>query len=299
MTHRPSLLQIWGSYEQLSVKYDPDTKAVWYTMMPKGRPCFNLDLLAELHRFQGLIRAAFRAPAGRDEFPVKHMILASACPGVFNLGGDLELFSELINQNDHEGLLRYATACIDVLYPNAVNFELPLTTISLVQGDALGGGFEAAISSNVVIAERSAKFGLPEILFNLIPGMGAYSFLIRRTSPAITRRLLTSGETLSAQDMFELGLVDEVVADGQGKKAVNNFIKEHDRHGNAHRALNRIQRLSGPVTYEELMAITRIWVEAALQLTERDLRMIQHLIRAQNRRLNSIEAKPKKMESSG
>ena len=71
---------------------------------------------------------------------------------------------------------------------------MPLTTITLVQGDALGGGFEAAISSNVVIAEKSAKFGLPEVLFNLIPGMGAYSFLVRRTSPDLAEKIIMSGE---------------------------------------------------------------------------------------------------------
>ena len=299
MSKEARLLQIWGSYEQLSVKYDPEVRAVWYTIKPKGRPCFNLDLLAELRRFQGLIREAFRAPGQGQTIPVQYLVLASGTPGVFNLGGDLELFAELIKNQDRDGLLHYATACIDVLHPNAVNFELPLTTVSLVQGDALGGGFEAALSSHVVIAERSAKFVLPEILFNLIPGMGAYSFLIRRTSPAITRRIITSGETLSAQDMFDLGLVDVVVADGEGKQAVKKFIHEHERRRNSHNALNQIQRMMGPVTYDELMAITRIWVDTALQLSDRDLRMIQHLIRAQNRRLKGSASDPKAMESSG
>jgi DSF synthase len=299
MPDKARLLQIWGSYEQLSVHYDPKQFAVWYTMAPRGRPCFNTDLLAELHRFQGLIREAFRAPGRGLEVPVKYMVLASGVRGVFNLGGDLELFAELIRNHDGDGLLRYATACIDVLYPNAVNFELPLTTISLVQGDALGGGFEAAISSNVVIAEKGAKFGLPEILFNLIPGMGAYSFLIRRTTPAVTRRLMTSGETLSSQEMYDLGLVDVVVDKGEGKAAVKSFIDEHSRRGNAHGALNRIQRLVNSVTYEELMDITRIWVDTALQLTARDLRMIEHLIRAQNRRLRDERGGQKVMESSG
>ncbi len=292
------LLQIWGSYEQLEVRYDAERRAVWYTMVPRGRPCFNQDLLAELRRFQGLIRAACAGRCQDEDQPVRYMVLASGIPGVFNLGGDLELFTSLIANSDHAGLLRYATSCIDVLYPNAVNFHLPLTTITLVQGDALGGGFEAAISSNVVIAERSAKFGLPEILFNLIPGMGAYSFLIRRTTPSVTRRLMTSGETLSAQDMLELGLVDVVVDDGAGEAAVEEFVRDHQRRRSAHEALDRVEKLMGPVTYEELMAITRIWVDTALRLNDRDLRMIQHLIRAQNRRLHR-GAPNQAMESSG
>lgn len=306
MPEESHLLRIWGSYEQLKVRYDSEQRAVWYTTAPRGRPCFNRGLLAELRRFQGLIRAACPPGQEREKLPVHYMVLSSAVPGVFNLGGDLELFASLIEKQDHAGLLRYATACIDVLYPNAVNFHRPLTTITLVQGDALGGGFEAAVSSNVVIAERRAKFGLPEILFNLIPGMGAYSFLIRRTNPSITRRLMTSGETLSAQDMHELGLVDLVVNDGEGEDAVREFIREHERRSNAHGALNRVQQMIGPVTYEELMAVTRIWVETALQLNDRDLRMIQHLIRAQNRRLErATPARPaataplKAMEGNG
>lgn len=298
MSKESRLLQIWGSYEQLSVHYDPEQGAVWYTMTPAGRPCFNRDLLAELRRFQGLIREAFRRRDGQP-VPVRYMVLASSVPGVFNLGGDLNLFAKLIEKEDRAGLLAYATACIDVLYPNAVNFDLPLTTVTLVQGDALGGGFEAAISSNVIIAERQAKFGLPEILFNLIPGMGAYSFLIRRTSAAVTKRLMTSGETLSAQDMLDLGLIDVVVGEGEGKRAVKEFITTHSRRRNAYGALNRIQRRVGPVTYEELMDITRIWVDTALQLEDRDLRMIQHLIRAQDRRLTRSPSGQKAMESSG
>jgi DSF synthase len=56
------------------------------------------------------------------------------------------------------------------MYRRITNFRSPtMTTISLVQGDALGGGFEAALTSDVIIAEESAQMGLPEILFNLFP----------------------------------------------------------------------------------------------------------------------------------
>ena len=51
--------------------------------------------------------------------------------------------------------------------------NLPMVTIALVQGDALGGGFECALAHDLIIAERSAKLGLPEVLVNLFPGIGA------------------------------------------------------------------------------------------------------------------------------
>jgi len=290
----------WGPYEQLFVRYDKELKALWYHLAPRLRPCFNIDLLKELRQFQNKAEMVNRAvDSGVDSLPIRYMILASSTPGVFNLGGDLQLFSKLISNGDRDGLFGYAKACIDVLYPNAVNFEMPVTTITLVQGDALGGGFEAAISSNVVIAEKSAKFGLPEVLFNLIPGMGAYSFLIRRTGPDLAEKIIMSGELLTAQKMHNLGLVDEVVEDGQGEQAVSRFIQRHRKRGNAHEAMSKIRKCINPVTYEELIQITRIWVDAALKLTSRDLRMIERLVQAQNRRVGVRKPAPKALEGFG
>jgi DSF synthase len=290
----------WGPYEQLFVRYDTEQKALWYYLAPWSRPCFNFDLLNELRRFQHKIELLnHAAETGHDALPIRFTVLASSVPGVFNLGGDLDLFSKLIRNGDREGLFGYAKACIDVLYPNAVNFDMPMTTITLVQGDALGGGFEAAISSNVVIAEKSAKFGLPEVLFNLVPGMGAYSFLVRRTGPDLAEKIMMSGELLTAQKMHNLGLVDEVVEDGQGEQAVGRYIRRHLKRSNAFEAMSRIRKCINPVTYEELIQITKIWVDAALKLTGRDLRMIERLVQAQNRRAGTVKPAPKAMEGLG
>jgi len=291
----------WGSYEQLEVRYDEQQKALWYHLAPHARPCFNRELLNELRQFQTRTIQFNRHGEGDPAtLPIRYLILASRTPGVFNLGGDLQLFAGLIRAQDHERLFEYAKSCIDVLYPNAVNFNQPLTTITLVQGDALGGGFEAAISSNVVIAERSAKFGLPEVLFNLIPGMGAYSFLIRKTSPETAERIIMSGELLTAEEMHELGLVDVLAEDGEGEVATVNFIRRHQKRGNAHIAMSRIRQCVNPVTYEELIQITRIWVDAALKLTDRDLRMIERLVQAQNRRAGYVEPElPRALEGRG
>ncbi len=288
----------WGQYEQFNVRYEEDQKAIWYTLNPHNRPCFNHDLLAELAHFQKRLSEHNQKAIDIGKcLPIRYTVLDSAVPGVFNLGGDLELFYGLISRADGEGLFAYAKACIDVLYPNAVNYGQPLTTISLVQGEALGGGFEAAISSNIVVAEESARFGLPEILFNLIPGMGAYSFLIRKTTPDIVERMITGGEIFTARQMQELKLVDEVVADGEGVSAVRGILARHQRKGNAYTAFGRVRQCINPVTYEELIRITRIWVDTALQLGPRDMRMIENLIRAQDRR--KARSKFQVMESRG
>jgi DSF synthase len=159
-----------NGWKHLRVELSSELGIAWYYMQSDGRPSFTTGLLEEIRLFQN----AVRTQAMDSKSPVLYLVLASDCQGVFNFGGDLDLFAKLISASDRSGLERYAKACIDVLYTNAMNLGLPITTISLVEGQALGGGFEAALSSEIVVAERGTMLGFPEILFNLFPGMGAF-----------------------------------------------------------------------------------------------------------------------------
>lgn len=278
------LTRPFSQYEQLGTRYDSDAQAMWYFMHAAPRPCFTPTLLRSIRQFQQDIVARFDAAGGEPVPPIQYLVLASDVEGVFNLGGDLNRFKSLIEAKDRTELLAYAAACIDVLYPNAVNLDLPLTTISLVQGSALGGGFEAALSSSVLIAERSAQLGLPEILFNLFPGMGAYSLLARRLDAARAERIILSGKLYNAEELYEMGVVDVLAEDGEGEQAVHDFIRRHAKARNGFRAVQQqVRQRFNPVTYRELMDIAEIWVDAALNLESKDLRMMDRLVRAQKR----------------
>jgi len=278
-----------GQYEQLSTRYEVENQCLWYAMHAEPRACFNRTLLSEIAAFQQEVGQLVR----RKQLPISYLVLSSDVPGVFNLGGDLNLFQQHIKEHDRAGLTAYAKACIDVLYANAVHLNLPLTTISLVQGSALGGGFEAALSSSVLIAEKGTELGLPEILFNLFPGMGAYSLLARKLDVRRAEELITAGRLFSAEELYEMGVVDVLAEAGGGKQAVRKFIKQHRRSSNGLQAIARVREYLNPVTYEELMDIANIWVEAALNLTSRDLRMMGKLVGAQNR----LKQKPQEPES--
>jgi DSF synthase len=180
-------------------------------------------------------------------------------------------------------LVQYGRKCVDNMYPWSRNCDLPLTTIALVQGDALGGGFECALSASVLIAEESVRMGFPEILFNLFPGMGAYSFLARKVGRRITDELVTSGNMYTGRQLFDMGVVDVLAPDGHGEAALYNFVKKHARAPNGRRALEMVRREVEVVTHDELMRVVGIWADAALRLTERDLRMMERLVRAQSR----------------
>jgi DSF synthase len=179
----------------------------------------------------------------------------------------------------------YAYACIEVIFGNTEAFRTPVITIALVQGDALGGGFECALSFDLIVAEKSAKMGLPEILFNLFPGMGAYSFLSRKIGIVAAEKMIMSGKIYTAKELHDLGVVDILAEDGEGEMIVREYIDRNSRKHNAHRAIYRARRRCNPVPYEELRDIVDIWVDAALELKEPDLRKMARLTTAQSRRV--------------
>jgi DSF synthase len=270
-------------YEELELSRDPDGRTLWCYMRPKQRPSFTPSLLRDLIALRRSLQAAqatdFLAPLPR------YFVGGSRLPHIYNLGGDLSFFAEKIRARDREGLQRYAYDCVDVGYHMWTGFGLPIITIALVQGDALGGGFEGALSFNVVIAEKSAKFGLPEILVNLFPGMGAYSFISRKLDAARAERMILSGEIYSAQELHDLGLIDVVAEDGQGEAAVRDYIARQAKHHPVHRSLRAVRNRVIPLTLEELRDVADIWVDHALALEESDLRKMERLRSAQDRRL--------------
>lgn len=267
---------------EVSTRFDPEIGAYWAMMKPIGRPCFSHNLLSDLISYiQSIQRDDGMIWHGGSHHQIRYGVLASEKSGVFNLGGDLSLFRHLIDARDRDGLARYGTRCVEALYPWHRNCDLDMTTIALVQGDALGGGFEAALSASVLIAEESARMGFPEILFNLFPGMGAYSFLVRKVGRRIADELITSGNVYSARHLFELGVVDVITADGTGVAATESFIKKHAKSANGRRAFERARGEVLPVTREELLRVVEVWTDAALKLQDRDLRMMERLVRAQ------------------
>lgn len=273
---------------EMEVHLDTHARILWQYLKPAGRPSFTLGMLAEMRDVQRWTEGLFAGVASGDA-PVRYVVTASKMPGIFNLGGDLPHFVELIRARDAATLRRYAHACIDVQYPRATNMGLPITSISLVQGDALGGGFECALAADIIIAEKRAKFGLPEILFNLYPGMGAYSFLARRLDAKRAEEMILSGRIYSAEELKEIGIVDVVTEDGQGEDAVYEYVDKNDRSFGAIRAVHQVRKMVQPVSREELIAITDLWVDTALTLEGGDLRKMERLAAAQDRRWAQIQ----------
>ena len=265
-----------GRYQNLVTQHDDASLTTWFSMNSHPRPSFTWSLVRDILRFQEHLP--------RDTERLRYLVFASRTNGIFSLGGDLTMFQQVIENQDRTNLGLYAEDCATVLF-NHLN--APAVTISLLEGDAVGAGLESAISSDVVIAERTMHGGFPEVLFNLVPGHGAYQLVARRAGPRQAEEMILSGKMYSAEELHALGLIDILIEPGTGRDAVREFQERHARHWNSYRALTMIRRLHMPVSRELLSASSAIWVEAAMHLGQRDLKLMQRLVRAQDRRLSS------------
>jgi DSF synthase len=278
---------------QYEVEFDPVSGTIWGFFNPRGTPCFSLSLLADIRAHDSALQANNGHVFHQGAMHKAHYyVAASKTPGIYNLGGDLSLFLLLIKTRNREALSHYARLCIDNIHPRIRNYSCPtLITLSLVQGDALGGGFETALASDVIIAEQSAVMGLPEVLFNLFPGMGAYSLLSRRIGRRAAEDLILSGRLLSAADLHAMGVVDVVVPDGCGESGVIDWIGRTQRRRNGTQAVFQARKQVDPIERDELDRVVDVWVDAALRLDEKDFKMMERLVRSQQRRV--VEAAPK------
>jgi DSF synthase len=277
-----------AGYRELDLTIDPHDEAIWCFMRPVGPPSFTPTLLRELISMRRTLQRMFANLQPGEAAPIKYFVGGSRMPGIYNLGGDLSFFIECIRERNLEALRNYAHDCVDVAYHMTVGFHLPIVTIALVQGDALGGGFEGALSFNVLVAEKTAKFGLPEILFNLFPGMGAFSFLSRKLDAARAHKMIVSGRIYSATELYEMGLIDVLAEEGRGEEAVRDYIVQNRRQHTVHQRIRDVSMRVNPLSLDELHDVTDIWAEHAMRLAEPDLRNMERLASAQLRRVKRL-----------
>ena len=270
--------------DEAEVEFDDRRGVCWLWFDFSERPSFTPSLLRDIQYVQNSLITAANALGGDQPLPMKYVVLASRSPGLWNLGGDLRLFVELVRNRDREALTAYADRCTRELFVHWSSLHLPIITAAVIDGDTLGGGFEAALSSNLIVAERSARFGLPEILFSLFPGMGAFSFLARRTTAGMAQRMLTSGRIYTGEELYELGVVDVLAPDGEAHATFNDYVDKNAKRHAALRAMVRTRQSIQPLTLEELRSTAAIWVDTILDISPSGLRKMDRLAAAQDRR---------------
>jgi DSF synthase len=272
--------RFWRDLSQIDCGFDISNGTLWSFMdFGDRRPSYNPELLEDFHTWQRNI-AALKAEAGDG---LRYVVLGSRHPRMFCLGGDLDYFSDCISEGNREALLAYGQSCVQILHRNWQQSERGLTTIGLAQGDALGGGFESLLSFDIIVAEKGARFGFPEQLFGLFPGMGALTFMGRKLGSAKAEQLVRTGKCLTAEEMYDLGVVHVLAEAGQGIETVRRLISRTGRRFAAQLAYHRAAKRANPIPLEELMDIVSLWADACLTLEEHDLAVMRRLVAAQSR----------------
>lgn len=266
----------------LELRYDQPVGILWKYIARSSTPHFSHSQLDNIRTVQNAVRDGlhFNLP-GFDAGKLKYLVFGSKIPGIFSLGGDLRLFRDLIAQRDRHGLESYSRKATDAVFHHAAN-AADVMTFSLVQGTAMGGGFEATLAGNVVIAERGSRLGFPEVLFGLFPGMGAYTLLRRRVDCATAEKIILSAKNYTAEELVELGIVDVLCEPGEGEHAVYSYISRQAHRPGVlafRRALNRARAIDR----KELYAIADEWVDTAMNLPIENLKRIDRLVAGQHK----------------
>lgn len=268
----------------LSTEFDASLEALWVFLEPvAGRPLnFSVDLLGAFERLLDRIEEnRWHWQAGTQQaMPLRYLVLASHHPRYFALGGDLAFFQQCIATGNFGALRAYSMRCLELIqriFGAAEN----VTTVALVQGRALGGGFEAALSATHLIAERDAEFGFPEIAFGTFPCTGAMSLLTSRIGLRRAAAFIRNPEVHPAVALHTMGVIDEVCEAGNGEAAVRRFIREHKRRYNARMAIQRAEARQGALDMVELRRVVEDWVATAMALSPEERRVLDTLVRMQ------------------
>ncbi|MEZ4381646.1 MAG: enoyl-CoA hydratase/isomerase family protein [Nannocystaceae bacterium] len=199
-----------------------------------------------------------------DTDRVHTVIIRSSVRGGFCAGADLrELHAGLVAsaKEEHPAALRGFLERIHAVM-NRIDM-LPVTTVGVVHGVCFGGGFELALTCDVIIAEKSARFCFPELRLGIIPGFGGIPRLRRDVGNATIRDLLLSGRSVSAKRAHALGMIAQVVGRGEGLAAARALAEQSGKFDD--RARRECKAFIKRLPTDELEREKELFVELALR----------------------------------
>ncbi|MCB9731026.1 MAG: enoyl-CoA hydratase/isomerase family protein [Deltaproteobacteria bacterium] len=216
-----------ATFEGEALRWAPDGDVLVVTLHREPGNALGLTALAELE--------ALVAHVGAGAGGARALLFTSTARAGFCEGAALkELYTDLVARRaagEAAGdTLAAVRSFIDRIHAvfDALD-QAPMTTVAALHGVVFGGGFELALTCDVLIADKGARFAFPELRLGLIPGFGGVPRLRRDVGNAVVRDLLLSGRSLSATRAHELGLVSQVVARGEALPAALALAKQAAR----------------------------------------------------------------------
>lgn len=195
---------------------------------PEALNAMNLDVISELSKMIDIIAA---------DGSIKTVVITGAGERSFCAGADI---SYMVNIDPMQAE-KYATSAQDVI--NKID-RLEKPVIAAVNGFALGGGCELAMACDIRIASSNAKIGQPEVTIGIPPGWGGTQRLMRIVGPAKAKELIFTGKMITADEAYQIGLVNKVINLGSDDKIPpeapkGDAAKEKERASEIAKILNR------------------------------------------------------------
>jgi 3-hydroxypropionyl-coenzyme A dehydratase len=195
---------------------------------PEALNAMNLDVISELSKMIDIVAA--------DE-SLKALVITGAGERSFCAGADI---SYMVNIDPMQAE-KYATSAQDVI--NKID-QLEKPVIAAVNGFALGGGCELAMACDIRIASSNAKIGQPEVTIGIPPGWGGTQRLMRLVGPAKAKELIFTGKMITAEEAYQIGLVNKVINLGSDDKIPpespkGDAAKEKERASEISKTLNK------------------------------------------------------------
>lgn len=188
----------------------------------------------------------------------KVIVFASAIQNIFIAGVDLKEMAQLSSPEEIVGVIRFGQS----VFNKVERSEKPV--IAAIQGACVGGGQEFIMACHIRIASDRTRFAQPEITLGIIPGFGGSQRLPRIIGPSRAAELILTGDLITPQEAFRIGLVNRVVSDGALLKTAKEIGKKISRHGM-------------PAIRASMRAITQgldATLEEGLKIEEREFRSI-------------------------
>ena len=162
---------------------------------PKKMNCIDMDMLSLMER--DLLNI-------KKENSAHVIVIKGAGNKAFSTGGNLNDFEKLTEFHEVKEWIKYGNSVFNLLE------NMPVATIAVIDGYAMGGGWELALSCDLRIATENATFSMPELNHGWIPGWGGLSRLRRLIGESKAKEMIMLGEQINGVEAQHIGLVNKV-----------------------------------------------------------------------------------------
>lgn len=259
--------------KNVNIEIDHQNKLLWLEIGSNDELHYSYETICNIYDSLDSIKKIIESEK------LTHVFIKSPNKKVWNMGGDLKMFLDCINSNDILQLKDYAYKCVKSVHDINNGFRTNATVVSIIQGNAFGGGFECALSTHYIVAEEHVKFSFPESLFGTFPGMGAYSFLTRKVGFFKAHEMINSSKKWDTHELYNLKLITHVaktqngIAEALDLKSKNIFAPQ-----------NQFEKVCSNLNVIELIEIVDIWIDQVMSLDNKKIEFMRKLIEAQKKK---------------